>query len=464
MVDVPDFQTTEEGREYEKNVMMVLQGEKKDYPSYFGGMKVASGVEFSVYSPIDESIQFGIFQEPEEHIMVEAVTAAVKALETWRYVSPEERASYFEKALANIKARRQFFAAAVTVASGMVREDALGEVDRLIEIIEKAVADAKTLGRKQPVGVWAVLSAHNSPFASPVGHAVAAMIAGNTVVMNPSNTCPTPVYMFYELMDRYGLPGGVLNLVVDRAESASTEELANDMRVTGVVACGSGERLEDLMFLQVDDELKFINEIKGMNPAIVYRPSDMKATVKNILESAFYHCGQGLFSCSKVIITPDDQKKFTMALQEALKDMRLGDPVNDTTFVGPLINKAAAKKFKDLVQENYGYVIMKAAPVMDAPGDNYVSPVVMMGLEEDNDLNYMDTGLPILTVKVVDTIDDAFLELEDTECGLSAGLFAKDANVIGRFKAEADAPQLYINTSSRSLKVAREAELSNFVM
>ncbi|MBR3409272.1 MAG: aldehyde dehydrogenase, partial [Candidatus Methanomethylophilaceae archaeon] len=68
---------------------------------------------------------------------------------------------------------------------------------------------------------------------------------------------------------------------MDRKD-VSTEELANDMRVKGVVATGSGERLEDLMFLQVDDELAFVNEIKGMNPAVVYRPSDMKAAVRDI--------------------------------------------------------------------------------------------------------------------------------------------------------------------------------------
>ncbi len=104
VVDIPDFQTTEEGRQYEKEIMLVLQGEKKDYPSYFGGLKVASGNEFPVYSPIDESIKFGIFQEPEEGIMVEAVSAAVKALDAWSSTPIEERASYFDKVLKVLQA------------------------------------------------------------------------------------------------------------------------------------------------------------------------------------------------------------------------------------------------------------------------------------------------------------------------------------------------------------------------
>ncbi|MBR2394458.1 MAG: aldehyde dehydrogenase family protein, partial [Candidatus Methanomethylophilaceae archaeon] len=168
MPEITDFQTTEEGRQYERDIMLVLQGEKKDYPSYFGGMKVASGNEFPVFSPIDPSIRFGIFQEPEEGIMVEAVSAAVKAFETWSKVPVDERVKYFEMALKVFQARRSYYAAAVTVSTGMVREDALQEVDRLIEVVTKAIEDVKALGRKRPVGVWAVLSAHNSPFASPV--------------------------------------------------------------------------------------------------------------------------------------------------------------------------------------------------------------------------------------------------------------------------------------------------------
>ena len=165
MNDLPDLQTTEEGRQYEKNIMLVLNGEKKDYPSYYGGFKIASGNEFVISSPIDDTIRYGIFQEPEDGIMVEAVTAAVKAQAEWAKVPSAERAAYFEAPLANIVARRLFFAAAVTVSTGMAREDAVREVDTLIDIMKKAIEDGKKGGLKPPTGVWAIISAHNSPFA-----------------------------------------------------------------------------------------------------------------------------------------------------------------------------------------------------------------------------------------------------------------------------------------------------------
>jgi len=462
MADYPDFQTTEEGRAFENEIMQILSGEKKDYPNYFGGLKIASGHEFNIYSPIDPTIQYGIFQDPEEGTMEEAVTAAVKAFEKWSVMPVEERARYFQAIPGVLKARRLHYAAAITVSSGMVREDALAEVDATIEAIEKILADAKELGRKRPWGVWAVITAHNSPFASPIAHAVAAMVAGNTVVMNPSKHCPMPAHLFYNLMEKYDLPGGVLNLIVDRKEY-TTEALANDMRVAGLVASGSGERLEDLMFLQVDDEMKFINEIKGMNPAVVYRPSDMKATVRNIMESAFAYSGQRLYSCSKVIITREDQQKFVDLLAEYMKDLKIDDPVNDTSFTGPVICQDYADGYKAKALELMPFTIAKAMPVSKDLPENYVAPIAVCGLDEEDDLNYMDSGFPILNVFVVDSVDKIFEELENTECGLSAGAFSKDPKFLDRFEKDVDVPQKYINCSSRALRPAKTAVLSNFV-
>jgi len=462
MADVPDFQTTEEGRQYENEIMIVLSSEKKDYPNYFGGLKVASGHEFKIASPIDPTIEYGIFQEPDEGTMEEAVTAALKAFDTWSVRPMDERISFFQALPGVLRARRLHYAAAITVGSGMVREDALAEVDAAADAIERILNEAKTLGRRRAQGVWAIITAHNSPFASPVAYAVAAMVAGNTVVMNPSKYTSMPIHLFYGLMEKYNLPAGVLNLVVDRKDD-STQELANDMRLAGIVASGSGDRMEDMMFLQIDDEMHFINELKGMNPVVVYRPSDMKGTVRKIMESAFDYSGQGLFSCSKVIITREDQAKFTDLLTEYMKDLKIDDPVNDVAFSGPLICDKDAQKFKDMALQLMPFTVAKAMPVSKELPGNYVSPIAVCGLDPEDELNYMDFGLPILNITVVDSVEDIFTELENCECGLSAGIFSKDSKLIDRFKNEVDVPQMFINESSRSLRPAFGAVLEKFV-
>lgn len=458
---IPETQRTEEGRLFEKEFDTVLGGEKKDYPCYIGGLKIGSGNLFYLCSPVDESIRYGSFQEPEAGTMRAAVAEAGKKVAEWSRVPAEKRASYFVPYLNGLKARRMHYAALVSVASGMVREDALFEVDSLIAALEKLIADAPSYkGRKS--GVWAVITQHNSPLASPVAYAVGAMIAGNAVVMNPSNTCPMPIYDFYSTTERSGLPGGILNLVVDRNEYESTQELANDMSLRGVVASGSGDRMEDMMFLQIDDELRFVNNLKGMSPCIVYRPGDMKAAARMILESAFAYSGQRIHSCSKVIVTMDEQKQLVDALVERMKDLVVGDPVLDTTFTGPVISMEAAERFSELALENAAFTISKAPRCMEPNAANYVSPFIVSGLDEENELDFMDSGLPILDVKVVPDLEGAFEELSNTECGMSAGIFSKNAEAIARLKSDCDAPVKYVNESTRRLSPVVGLDLDKF--
>ena len=458
---LPETQTTEEGRLFEKEFDTILGGEKKDYPCYIGGFKIGSGNLFYLESPIDESIRYGSFQEPEEGTMKAAVDAAEKAAGAWSRMPASERAEFFRPYLSGLKARRMHYAALVSVSSGMVREDALVEVDSLIEAIESAISQASSY-KGRTGGVWAVITEHSSPLASPVAYAIGAMIAGNAVVMNPSNRCPLPVFDFYSVTERSGLPGGVLNLVVDRNEEVSTQELANDMRLRGVVASGSGDRMEDMMFLQVDDELRFINNLKGMSPMLVYRPGDVKAAARNIISSAFAFSGQRIHSSSKVIVTMEEQQRLVDALAEIMKDLVVGDPIYDRTFTGPVISKEEAERFKELVYANAPFVISKAPRCLDSDQSNYVSPVIISGLDEENELGYMDSGLPILDIKVVSSTDEAFEELSNTECGMSAGIFSKDAKVISRFKDEAEAPVLFVNESSRRLSPVVGLDLKAF--
>lgn len=458
---MPDTQTTEEGRIFEREVDTVLGGEKKDYPCYIGGLKIGSGNMFYLCSPIDESIRYGSFQELEPGTMRTAVAEAGKKAGEWSRTPAEKRASYFVPYLNGLKARRMHYAAMVTVATGMTREDALVEVDSLISALEALIAEAPSFkGGKG--GVWAVITQHNSPLASPIAYAVGAMIAGNAVVMNPSNRCPMPIYDFYSTTERSGLPGGVLNLAVDRLEGDSTQELANDMDLRGVVASGSGDRMEDMMFLQVDDELRFVNNLKGMSPCIVYRPGDMKAAARNIIESAFAYSGQRIHSCSKVIVTMDEQKQLVDALTELMKDLVVGDPIYDTVFTGPVIDREAAERFSKLATDNAAFIISKAPKCRDPDFPNYVSPFIVAGLDEENELDFMDSGLPILDVKVVPDLEGAFEELSNTECGMSAGIFTKNADAIARLKSECDAPVKYVNESTRRLSPIVGLDLKAF--
>jgi len=459
----PVSSSSYDNEKFETAFQAALQIKKKDHPSYIGGLKVASGIDFVVKSPIDSSITFGSFQEPEAGIAEYAVDVAVKYHPAWAELPLQKRIGCFEKFLETVTIQKYRLAAMVLLSSGMTRQGSTAEVDRLIEILRTECTKAKN-GIKGKTGAWGIITSYNSPLASPIGHAVAAMIAGNTVVVMPSKFCPVPVYMAYEMLEAAGLPAGVLNIVVDRKDK-TYEQLANDPRLEGIVISGSAEYLEEMMFLQIDDELKVLNELKGMNPIIVHRPGDMNAAVRDILSSAFGYSGQGLFSTSKLIVGAEDSSKLINALLEKARELKIGDPADADVFSGPIISEANAKEFIKRIDKVRGNILFGGKRIDNEFTKNgaYYSPVIVSGLDDDNELMYMDSGMPILSIKIVQNIEAALEELEETECGLSAGIMSKDQKAIDLFKKEADVMFKFVNESSASLSPAVFARAEEFL-
>jgi acyl-CoA reductase-like NAD-dependent aldehyde dehydrogenase len=458
----PGFHSLYDDEKFEAAFQAVLQMKKKDYPSYIGGLKVASGLEFVVKSPIDSTIDFGAFQEPERGITERAVEVAMKVHPIWAGTPLNERKEYFENLLEMIKVQRYRLAATVLLSTGMTRQEAVAEVDRLMEAMSSCLKLKDQ--PKGKTGVWGIITSYNSPLASPLGHAVAAMIAGNTAVVMPSKLCPAPFYSVYEMMESVGIPSGVMNLIVDRKD-ATYITLADDPRLEGAVISGSAEYMEDMIFLQVDDELKVLNELKGMNPIIVHRPGDMNAAAMHILESAFRYSGQRLFSTSKVIVTAEDSNKLVSAILEKVKTLKISDPADADTFSGPIISEENAKKFLKKIDEVRSNVLYGGKRVEGEFTQNgsYYTPAVLAGLSDDNEMTYMDSGLPILYIKTVKDIDAAIEDLEDTECGLSAGIMSKDQRAIDKFLSEAYAKFKFVNESNSNLRPAVYAKPEEFV-
>ena len=452
----------EEDAAFAKAIDVVLSTGKSDYPSYIGGLKVASGMSADVFSPIDNTIIFGTYQEPEEGLVERAVSVAKEAFAKWSKVSVDERISIFEKVVAKIEQQRFRLAAMVSISVGMDKTCALEEVDTLVSVIRNACSDLKKKDGKAQ-GVWAVLSSYNSPLAAPIGYASVAILAGNTVVMTPSVHSTLPVYYMYNVLVECGVPDGVLNIITD-STSKSSEDLANNLDVVGVAASGSGEKMEDLMFLQADDELKFINEIKGMNPILVYKPANMKSAAKAVLDAAFRFSGQLISSCSKVILVEGQQQEFVKNILAEANSMKITDPTTPYAYAGPVISERKVADFKDMLDSVKSNVIFGGKRIKDPMTENgyYVQPAIVMGLDDEHDLNNMDSALPILSIQVASDLDDAMDIINCTEYGLSAGIITKDEAVSKRFVEEADAECVFVN-DRKVPTAASKAIVDNFM-
>ena len=421
-----------------------LHMDKKDYPAYVGGLMVASGNEFTVSSPVDKSIMFGRFQDPEDDLPDKAVIAAQTAFEEWSKTDAAKRIGIFEIVLDNIERQRFRFAAAVMICAGMTKLRAMEEVNEFIVTLKKVIKEAKDLKGK-PMGVWAVVSEYNTPFASPASYAAAAMLAGNTVVMIPSKYTPVPMFMFYDVLKNASLPPGVLNLIVGRRKKM-TSTLVNNEDIVGIAASGSGERMEEMMFIQANDELRFVNGIKGMNPILIYKPKNMVHAAEAIVKDAFSFSGQDIHACSKVIVTADEQKPFMDAVLKACSKISVGDPIEDETNVGPIISESKMDEFLEIAKKLKDHVTYggSVAKVESADG-YYVKPMILTGLKDDHEMNNIDHSLPILSIQSANDIEEAVELINDCEFGLYTGIYSRDDDIVKMFEETAVADHAYVN-------------------
>jgi acyl-CoA reductase-like NAD-dependent aldehyde dehydrogenase len=345
----------------------------------------------------------------------------------------------------------------------MTRSDSIYEVERLIEVIEEGIEKIREGVKGKPIGIWAVISEYNSPLAAPMGYAISAMLAGNTVIMIPPKECPFPSYLLYDILASAGLPDGVFNLIFDRLGKA-TKTLIENENLKGIVATGRGDRFEEMMFAAVDD-IKVINEFKGMNPLLIYRPASMQSAADAAIMSAFGYSGQRIDSCSKVIITADEQRTFVDHLLVAAKKMVIGDPAEKETFAGPVISKASVERFLEIVKDSKDHLVFGGKRITNevTEAGHYVIPAIFVGLPEDDLLNIMDNSLPILSVQVANDLDEAMEMVNDCELGSSTGIISKDERVIERFLGEADSDVVYVNGTSDNVGVAIKADVIEFL-
>ena len=452
-----------EDRKFDGALNSVLHTDKKDYPCYVGGLKIASGNDCVVTSPVDESIIFGRFQEPEDGLADRAVDIALKAFGTWSRTTAAERTDIFEKICEAVVKQRYRIAAAITLSAGMTRTESLYEADRLIKIIDDNVKKMKDGAKGRPYGVWAVISEYNSPLAAPIGYAVSAMLAGNTAIVIPPKECPFPVYMLYDIISPM-LPDGVLGVIYDR-KGKTAKALAENEDVKGIAAAGRSDRFEDLMFSAAGDELAMISEFKGMNPLIVYKPASMQAAADIAVSSAFRYSGQRMDSCSKVIITAPEQKSFIDQLLAAAKKITVGDPAEKGTFTGPVISKDSMERFLKIVKDAKENLIFGGKRITDETTEAgyYVMPAIFAGLSEDHELNGIDHSLPILSVQIVDGIDEAVYAANSCETGLGSGIISKDERIIEQFLHDACTDVVYVNGPSSIVGTAIRADVNEFL-
>jgi 1-pyrroline-5-carboxylate dehydrogenase len=446
--------------------LVKIKGELgKTYPIIIKGEDRTTGATFEVRAPADRNLLLGVFQKGGKAEVDEAVAAAKAAYPAWSGRPYQERVAIMRRAAELIRERKFRLSSLLILEAGKNRAEALGEVEEGADLIdeyarqveenqgfvrEMGAMDPRERNRSvlRPFGVWAVLAPFNFPHALSAGMSSGALVAGNTVVYKPATATPIAGYELARCYLDAGMPAGVFNFVTGSGHDVG-DPLTSHSDVDGVIFTGSKEVGLDLFKeFSTDFPKPCITEMGGKNPVIVTANANLGKAVEGVARSAFGFSGQKCSAASRVYVERSIYNEFIDGLTARTNELKVGNPEEADVFVGPVIDDRAVERYEEAVAAAKGGQIRVGGERLTGgiyDNGTYVAPTIVDGLPVDHALFKRELFLPFLVVAPVDSLDQAIKLANDTEYGLTAGIFSEDSTEIERFFDGIEAGVVYAN-------------------
>jgi malonate-semialdehyde dehydrogenase (acetylating)/methylmalonate-semialdehyde dehydrogenase len=392
-----------------------------------------------------------------------AVQAASAAFPSWRRTPPGERIQYLFKLKNLLEEHLDEIARLTTLENGKTFGEAKAELRRGIENVEVAcgipmmmqgynLEDVtpgvdETLIR-QPLGVVAAITPFNFPAMIPLWFLPYAIACGNTLVLKPSERVPLTMKRIVELIDKTGLPKGVVNLVNGGREVVDT--LCDHPQVRAISFVGSTPVAKHVYMRSAASGKRMQCQGGAKNHVIVLADADMDLAKQIISDSAFGCAGQRCLAVSVAITIGEAQKTFRDAIAKAASSLRVGNGLESGIQMGPVISQESKARIESLI----GIGIKEGAePIVDGrqakiPGHesgNFLKPTILDGVPVSSQLADTEIFGPVLSLVHANSIDEAMGFLNRSPYGNQASLFTSSGAAARKFRYEAPAGNIGIN-------------------
>jgi acyl-CoA reductase-like NAD-dependent aldehyde dehydrogenase len=428
------------------------------YPLLVKGVKPAKFVE--IKCPFNGEVIAAVGQADEKAIDT-ALTIAVETFEkTMRRMPAYERAEILYKASKMIMERQEDLAKTIALEGGKPIKDARVEVARAATTFSIAAGEATRLdgeqipmditrgneGRigivvREPVGVVGAICPFNFPL-NLVAHKVApALAAGNTVVLKPSSQTPVASFKLAEILKEAGLPEGALQVIPCRGSLGNA--LVKDQRVAVLSFTGSPE-VGWRMRKEIHAGTRIVLELGGNAGLIVHDDADLETAARAATRGGYGYAGQTCISVQRVYVQSKVYDKFMALFIPMVEALKVGDPLDDTTDVGPLIDESAVDKTVTWIEA----AVKGGAKLVyggERVGNLAVKPAILTDTKADMLVVCQEVFGPIVSVMKYETIDDAINAVNDSDFGLQAGVFTNNLEIAFKAARRIDVGGVMVN-------------------
>ncbi len=391
-----------------------------------------------------------------------AIAAAKAAFPAWSRSGVQQRYEILKKASDEILARKDELGRLLSLEEGKTLAEGIGETVRAGQIFAFFAGEALRMAgelvpsvrpgvevmiEREAVGVVGLITPWNFPIAIPAWKLAPALAFGNTVVMKPADLVPGCAWALADILDRAGLPKGVLNLVMGRG-SVVGQAILDSPDVNAISFTGSVDTGKRVAKASAEHLRRFQLEMGGKNPLVVLDDADLKIAVECAANGAFFSTGQRCTASSRLVVTEGIHDRFVDALIERMKGLNVDDAVKEGTHIGPVVDATQLKQDQDYIEigRKEGAKIAWGGERLNrsTPGF-YLQPALLTETTNAMRVNREEIFGPVATVVRVKDYDEALAVANDTTFGLSSGICTASLKYATHFRKNSEAGMVMIN-------------------
>lgn len=428
-----------------------------EYKFWVGGKWKVSSQKWEVINPYNSRpVGTTYLASPED--VEEAISAAASAFRETRTLPAFRRGEILHAISEGLKSRKEEVARMITLESGKPITDARGEVARAVNTFQIASEEAKRIEgdvipldlmpgsegrigitRRVPVGPILGISPFNFPL-NLVAHKIApALASGNTIILKPAPKTPLTALLLAEIIAAAGVPDGAVNILLCSNELA--EKMLLDLRIKMLSFTGSAPVGWSLK--QKANKKRVILELGGNAGVIIHSDADLDYAARRCAIGGFSYAGQVCISVQRIYVQEKIYTPFLNRFLPLVESLKVGDPLEEETAMGSMIDVRAAERVEGWIQE----AVSQGAKVLTGGkrSGTLLAPTVLEKTTPQMEVNCQELFAPVVTVTPYVDLDQAISLLNDSSYGLQAGLFARDVKEIFRAFDEIDVGGLIVN-------------------